>query len=65
MKSSGGNSRAKLAETINSMGYRSSDSDPVVWIKRETTENGTAYHKYMLVYVDDVLHLVKYAQEDV
>ena len=65
MKSSGENSRAKLAETINSIDYRSSDSDPVFWIKRATTENGTAYYKYMLVYVDDVLHLVKYAQEDV
>ena len=46
------------------MGYRSTDSDPDFWIKRERTDNGTAYYKYMLVYVDDVLHLAKDAQED-
>ena len=46
------------------MVYRSTDSDPEVWIKRETTDNGTAYYKYMLVYVDDVLPLTNDAQED-
>ena len=30
----------------------------------ETTDNGTAYYKYMLVYVDDVIHLAKDLQED-
>ena len=29
-----------------------------------TTENGTAYYKYMSIYVDYFLHIAKYAQED-
>ena len=29
-----------------------------------TTENGTAYYKYMAIYVDYFLHIAKYAQED-
>ena len=45
------------------MGYRSTESDPEAWIKRATTKNGTDYYKYMLVYVDDVLHLAKDSQE--
>ena len=46
------------------MCYRSTESDPDFWINRETTDTVTAYYKYMLVYVDDVLHLAKSAQED-
>ena len=53
-----------LAEKLNSVGYRSTESDPDVWIKRETTENSTAYYKYMLVYVNGVIHLAKDSQED-
>ena len=64
LNSSGSAWRAKLEETINSMGYRSTESDPDVWINRTTTENGIAYYKYMLLYVDDVLHLANNAQED-
>ena len=45
------------------MDYRSTEYDPDVWIKRATPDNGTAYYKYMLLYVDDVLHLVKDAHE--
>ena len=44
--------RAKLSDTLKSTGYRSIESDLDVWIKRATTENGTAYYNYMLVYVD-------------
>ena len=45
LKSSGASWRSKLAKTINSMGYRSTDSEPDVWIKRATPDNGTAYCK--------------------
>ena len=45
------------------MDYRSTASEPDVYIKRKTTDNGTDYYKYMLVYVNDVLHLAKGAQE--
>ena len=64
LKSSGADWISKLAETLNSMGYRSTESDLGVCIKRETIYNGTAYYNYMFVYVDDVLHLTKNAQED-
>ena len=46
------------------MGYRYTEYDPDVCINMETTDNGTVYCKYMLVYVNDVLHLAKDSQED-
>ena len=46
------------------MDYRSTESNPDVWIKRATTENGASYYKHILVYVDDVIHLAKDVQED-
>ena len=45
------------------MGYRSTKSDPDFCIKRATSENIHDYYKYILVYVNDVLHLAKDAQE--
>ena len=35
--------RDKLIETLNSIDYRSTESDPNVWIKRATPDNGNAY----------------------
>ena len=61
--SSGAACRAKLADKLNSIGYRSTKYDPDVWTNRVTTENGTDYYKYMLVYENDVLHLAKDAYE--
>ena len=46
------------------MGYKSTEPVTEVWIKKTTTENCTAYYKYILVYIDDVLHFAKNAQED-
>ena len=45
------------------MSYMSTESDREVWINRATSENVTAYYKYILVYVHDVSHLAKDAQE--
>ena len=64
LKSSGSAWRSKLAEKLNSMYYRSTESDPDVSIDRATTENFNAYYKYMLIYVDDVLQLAKDTKED-
>ena len=47
------------------MGKRYTDSYPEVWIKMETTKNSTDYYKYILLYVNDVLHLAKYTHEDI
>ena len=57
LKSSGAAWRAKLAETLRGIGYFPSEADPDVWLKKATKVDGTPYYKYMLVYVDDVLHI--------
>ena len=64
MESSGVPRKAKISSKLNLIGYKSTESDPDIWIKRATTENSTTYYKYVLVYFDDVLHLSKDAQED-
>ena len=57
LKSSGAAWRAKLAETMRTIGYVPTQADPDVWIKRATKPNGQEYYSYMLVYVDDVMHI--------
>ena len=64
LKSSGAAWRAKLAETLDSLGYKPTQSDPDVWLKKAVKPNGDEYYKYMLVYVDDVLHLAHDPLED-
>lgn len=64
LKSSGAAWRAMLAETLKKMGYKSSEADPDVWMKRATKANGREYYKYMLVYVDDILHLAENPKDD-
>ena len=39
------------------MGFMSNESNPDVCINRATTDNGTSYYKYMLVYIDNVIHI--------
>ena len=46
-----------FAQTLSDLGYTSSKADPDVWLKAETKPNGDEYYSYVLVYVDDVLHL--------
>ena len=46
-----------LAQTLRDIGYISSKDHPVLWIKVETKPDGTEYYEYVLVYVDDVIHL--------
>ena len=57
LKSSGASWRAKFADSLRSMGYVPTQADPDVWLKLDHKENGEPYYKYILVYVDDVLHL--------
>ena len=44
MKLSEATWRAKLVETLNYIGYSSTDTDPDVWINRPTIDNGTDYY---------------------
>ena len=56
LKSSGSVWRSKLAETCMLLGYKSSEADADVWMKRDFKPNGDPYYKYMLCYVDDLIH---------
>ena len=47
---------SKIEETPNSMGYRSIESDPDVWLKRAMKPSVEEYFKYIFVYVDRILY---------
>ena len=64
LKSSGAAWRAKLAQTMGDIGYFPSQADPDVWLKMATKKDGHPYYKYMLVYVDDILHIAETPEED-
>ena len=55
LKSSGAAFRAFLAETIDSMGFRSSMADPDIWMRPAIKADGEEYYEYLICYVDDVL----------
>ena len=38
-------------------GYKSSEADADVWMKRDFNPNGEPYYKYMICYVDELLHI--------
>ena len=46
--------RAFLAETLNDIGFRSSISDPDVWMRVSTKPTGEKYSKYIMCFVDDI-----------
>ena len=57
LKSSGAAWRSLLASSLSDLGYRNSIADYDVWIKAAVKPNGFAYYKFVLVYVDDILHV--------
>ena len=57
LRSSGAAWRAKLADSLIDLGYFSSEADLDVWLCKETRPDGSMTWKYMLVYVDDILHV--------
>ena len=46
------------------LGYKSSESDADVWMKRDFNTNEDLYYEYMLCYVDDLLHIDFNTKED-
>jgi len=64
LKSSGAAWRSTLAATMEKLGYRPTQADPDVWIKRALKHDRSPYYKLMLIYVDDVLHIVEDPEED-
>ena len=64
LKSSALQFRNCLAETLgNRLGYKSSLADPDLWYKPMKTANGFEYYAYILVYVDDLLLIMKDPKE--
>ena len=63
LKSSGAAFRSFLAETLEKMGFTSSEADPDVWLRAATKPDGEEYYEYILCYVDDVLSISHKALE--
>lgn len=63
LKSSGAAFRAFLAETLDNIGFKSTEADPDVWIRPAIKADGQEYYEYMLVYVDDILCISDNAME--
>ena len=52
LKNSGAEWRAKLAETLKSLVYKSSKAYTDVWMHQYFNPNGDPYYKYMFFYID-------------
>jgi Reverse transcriptase (RNA-dependent DNA polymerase) len=57
LKSSGAAWRSHFANSLRDFGFQSCLADPDVWYKPATKSDGTEYYEYVLVYVDDLLHI--------
>ena len=57
LKSSGVVWSATLAETLVSMGYLATDSDPDLWLKQDVNPSGEEY------YVENIPHLAHYPKK--
>ena len=55
LKSAGATFRAFLGEHLYSLGFRSSQADPDVWLRTACKPCGEKYYEYVLCYVDDLL----------
>lgn len=63
LKSDGAAFRAFLAERLNTMVFKSSNSYPEVWLRTTVKSNGEEYYEYILVYVDDILAISTKSKE--
>lgn len=54
---SSGMAWTELAETLDAMGYKSTEADPDAWMRRAVKPSGEEYWAYMLIYVDNCLHI--------
>ena len=55
IKSSGAVFRVFLSEQLDDMGFKSSNTEPEVWMREATKSDGEDYYEYILVYVDNLL----------
>ena len=63
LKSSSAAFRSFLAETLDNMGFKSTEADPDVWLRPAVKPDGEEYYEYVLCYVDDVLGISMNARE--
>ena len=45
-------------ERLDEMGFKSSISDPDIWLRPEVKPYGEQYYEFVLVYVDDILGII-------
>ena len=64
LKSSGAAWRARFADRLRSMGYKATEPNPDVWMKKDFKESREPYYKYILIYIDDVLHIYAKGKSD-
>jgi hypothetical protein len=57
LKSSGASWASMLSDSLRGLGYTPSEADRNVWMKPGVKPDGFKYYQYILVYVDDILHL--------
>ena len=57
LKSSGAAWCAKLDDTFKAMGYKYTEAEPDVWLKRSMKPNGYGCYNYIILYVNNILHL--------
>jgi hypothetical protein len=55
LKSSGATWHDHFAQTLHDLGFKTSYTDPDVWMRPKVKGNGFKYYEYILVYVDDLL----------
>ena len=49
---------------MNSLGYKSYEAGADVWTKQDFKPNGDPYYKYILCYLDDLIHIFFKPKED-
>ena len=64
IKMSGHVWKETLVYTLTSLGYRSSEADANVCMGRYLNPNSDPYHKYMLCYVGNLIHIGFQPKED-
>eukprot|EP00957_Ditylum_brightwellii_P013914 1050198-Ditylum_brightwellii.AAC.1 len=57
LKSSGAAWHKMIKDIMIHLGFSPCKADPDVWMKAATTLCGFEYYQYVLIYVDDILHI--------
>eukprot|EP00957_Ditylum_brightwellii_P022076 1665497-Ditylum_brightwellii.AAC.1 len=57
LKSSGAAWHKMVKDTMLSLGFQPCKADPDVWMRQAVTPCGFEYWEYVLIYVDDILHI--------